>query len=102
MIKDLAMNTIFVPYNGKKPAALSINGHNLIILSTTAETFKANMDMLGADHIKKLKVYDSPAQQERAISKLAKKIGGGVVISPQDIELPDLIRNLEHELPWVQ
>lgn len=96
------MKDIFVPYVGNKPAAMYINGHKLLILSTEREAFESQLEVLGADSVKRLKTTQSPKEQEKIISKLAKKIKGGVVISPNNMELHDLIKNLEHELPWVQ
>lgn len=92
---------MFVPYIGKKPAALEINGHTLIILSTNREAVESSLDILGADHLVRLG-SDSPEAQEQVLTNLAKEIKGGVVISPGDIEVPDLIDSLRQDLPWVQ
>lgn len=78
-----------------------INGHKVIILSTTKEIFEDDLDVIGADNVKQLKSLDTPKQQERALTKLAKKTNAGVVLSPSGMELNELIKNLENELPWV-
>jgi hypothetical protein len=96
------MAEIYIPYSGKKPAALEINGHKVIILSTNKEIFESDLEIIGADNVRPLKSADTPYGQEKALTALAKKTNAGVVLSPLGMELDELIKNLEHELPWVQ
>ena len=96
------MASLYVPYIGKKPAPLIINGHKLLILSTNKEIFEDDLKILGADNIKQIKSLNSPLEQEKILTKLAKKSNAGVVLSPNGMHLNELIRNLENELPWVQ
>ena len=96
------MVDIFVPFCGKKPAPLWINGHRLLILSTDKRSMEESLDRIGGDNVKKLKGLFTQGDQERVITNLAKKSKAGVVLTPQDLNVEDLIRNLESELPWVQ
>lgn len=96
------MDNFFVPYTGKKPASVCINGHRLVILAHDRDMLEEDLDLLGADHIKKLKLSSSEDEQQKALGKIARQVDGGVVIAPSGVELKDVLRNLEHELPWVQ
>ena len=96
------MKNLFVPYAGKRPAALSINGHRLVILSADRLAVEESLNLLGGDRVKRVDVSGSREHQEAAISKLARSAHGGVVIAPADVNVGELIRNLSDELPWVQ
>lgn len=94
------MNNFFVPYTGKKPALVNINGHRLVILAEEKDTLEEDLDLLGADRVKKLKVADS--SQDQLLGKIARQVDGGVVIAPSGVGLRDVLKNLETELPWFQ
>ena len=96
------MANFYVPFAGEKPAALKINGHRLIFLSTDKDAFDQDLPLVGADRVRCLKGGKSKASQKKILSKLAKTSKAGVVLAPSDVELRDLISNLEHELPWMQ
>ena len=95
------MTNLYVPFCGKKPASLFINGHKVIILSTNKEIFEDELVSIGADKIKQIKSINSPQEQAKVLGKIAKKSNAGVVLSPNGMELDELIKNLEHELPWL-
>ena len=96
------MENFFVPYTGKKPALVCINGHRLVILSHEKDTLEEDLDLLGADRVKTVKVKGSESEQERLLGKIAREVDGGVVIAPAGVGLRDVIKNLESELPWLQ
>lgn len=96
------MENFFVPYTGKKPALVCINGHRLVILAHEKDTLEEDLDLLGADRVKKVKLDGTEDEQERLFGKIARQVDGGVVIAPAGIGLRDVIRNLESELPWLQ
>jgi len=96
------MDKFFVPYTGKKPASVYINGHRLVILAHDRDMLEEDLDLLGADHIKKVRLSSSEDEQQKFLGKIARQVDGGVVIAPSGVELKDVLRNLEHELPWVQ
>jgi hypothetical protein len=60
------------------------------------------LELLGADRIKKVKLGDSDVEQEEFLGKIARQVDGGVVIAPSGVDLKDVLRNLETELPWLQ
>jgi hypothetical protein len=95
------MANYWVPYAGDKPATLSINGHNLIILSQEEALFDETLTLVGADHIERLG-GDSTEEDETILNALAEKTKCGVVVAPSDVAVPDIIDNLREQLPWLQ
>ena len=96
------MNNFFVPYTGKKPALVNINGHRLVILAEEKDTLEEDLELLGADRVKTVKVAGSNSDQEQLLGKIARQVDGGVVIAPSGVGLRDILKNLETELPWFQ
>ena len=96
------MATYFVPYSGNKPAAMSINGHKLTIVSRDREALEGHLELFGADRVKRVPSRQSKAAQELVFDEVAKSIGGGVVIAPPNVEVKDVLKNLENQLPWLQ
>lgn len=96
------MKQFFVPYSGKRPAPLVINGHRLLILSKEREIFEDDLEKFGADRLKAVEGGGSQVEESRMIEKLSRAAAAGVVIAPANIALEDLVKNLEHELPWLQ
>ena len=96
------MNNFFVPYTGKKPALVNINGHRLVILAEEKGTLEEDLELLGADRVKTVKVAGSNSAQEQLLGKIARQVDGGVVIAPSGVGLRDILKNLETELPWFQ
>jgi hypothetical protein len=95
------MASFYVPYFGHEPAAVSIKGHRFIILSREPGILEEGLDLLGADSLQRVESPD-PYQENYFLDDLAKRINGGIVIAPYDVELGDVIANLESELPWLQ
>jgi hypothetical protein len=96
------MDNFFVPYTGKKPTSVCINGHRLVILTHDKDMLEDDLDLLGADRIKKVKMESSEEAQEKFLGKIARQVDAGVVIAPSGVELKDVLKNLENELPWLQ
>jgi len=96
------MDNFFVPYTGKKPASVWINGHRLVILTHDKDVLEDDLELLGADRVKKIAVSASDVDQEKFLGKIAREVDGGVVIAPSGVDLRDVLKNLESELPWVQ
>ncbi|MCO6431205.1 MAG: hypothetical protein J5J00_10120 [Deltaproteobacteria bacterium] len=96
------MADVYIPFAGDKPAALDINGHRLIILSTEEEWLQEGLDYLGGDRVERYSTFSSRAELHDATTKLAKSYDAGVVIAPADVQMADLIHNLQSELPWIQ
>lgn len=96
------MNRLFAPYTGDQPAPIVVNGHRLLIVSANKRVLGDGLGMIGGDRIKTLPKVHSTDEQERLLGELAVKSSSGIVIAPTDVEMGDLIRSLENELPWVQ
>jgi len=96
------MEHFFVPYSGKRPASVCINGHNLVILTHEKDTLEEDLDLLGADRVRTVKLGEKQDEQQKFLGRIARQVDGGVVIVPAGIGLRDIIKNLEDELPWLQ
>jgi hypothetical protein len=96
------MKSYYAPYSGEAPASMTINGHKVIILSEQAEFLRDGLQFIGADRVIKIRAGETRAEQERALSKFSKKVNAGVVLAPNEISVPELIRSLESDLPWLQ
>jgi predicted glycosyltransferase len=96
------MTSFFVPYQNKKPKAVSINGHRLIILARDREAVEEHLLEFGADSVRKVRGGKNAEEEEFLLSKLARTSNAGVVVAPHQVELKEVIRNLEATLPWLQ
>ena len=96
------MSKYFIPYSGTKPASVEINGHRLIFLSKSRDNFEEELDKVGADTVKVVKIKDDTLEEEKFFSKLARKNDAGVVIVPAEASCDDLILALSDKLPWIQ
>lgn len=73
-----------------------------MILCHEKDMLEDDLELLGADRVKKVKFGNSDVEQEKVLGKLAKQVDGGVVIAPTGVDLREVLRNLESELPWLQ
>ena len=96
------MANYFVPYSGNKPAAVLINGHRLVILSRDQDLMRSSLDMFGADRLRKVDGGSTEQEETAAFSKIAENASAGVVVAPREIEVTEIIKNLESQLPWLQ
>ena len=90
-----------MPYSGKRPALVSVNGHKLLILARDRETFQDHLDAVGADRLKKVDAGSNEGDEEVVLKKLAERINAGVVVAAAESEFGDVIKSLEEQLPWV-
>lgn len=95
------MTNYFVPYSGKKPVSLNVNGHKLILLATDKESIESELPEVGGDRLKVFKVGESEVEKEKFLTDFAFKNEAGVVIVPSEISPKDLLKNLESQLPWL-
>ena len=96
------MNRYYIPCQGKKPVALEINGHRLLLLSRDRQLVEEHLDDVGADSVKVVKVADTEVAEAELFSKLSKKNEAGVVIIPSEASYSELRSSLETQLPWIQ
>lgn len=96
------MKNFYVPYSGPRPAVVDINGHKLVILAQDPDSLRNDLALVGGDHLKRLDVGESPEEERVVLDRLARSIQGGVVVAPTEVEVEDVIKNLEAELPWIQ
>lgn len=96
------MTTFYVPYCGKKPAAVLVNGHRFLILSSEAESLEGHLTELGADKVVAVNAPDTTNGQEVVFSRLARTANSGVVIASPGLEVSEVLKNLSDQLPWLQ
>lgn len=92
------MTTFFVPYVQEKPAAVDINGHRLLILTSVADDLTSDLDKLGGTEVRTLEVQGN---EQEALLSLAATIECGVVITPPGVPISTMIASLKRELPWL-
>ncbi len=96
------MNKYFVTCEDGKPASLLINGHRLVIISSDPGDLEDHMELLGGTTLAELGDMETPDEEDPRLLELATSVDAGVVVAPDDIDVSELIRNLEDELPWIQ
>lgn len=96
------MSQLFAPFKGSHPAAVTINGHRLIILASDRSELEESLDLVGGDRLRRLRVVGSEVEQGRVLRRLAHRVQGGVVIAPPHTSVPALLESLKEQLPWVQ
>ncbi len=97
------MKSFYVPYKGKRPAYLDINGHRVVILAADEEAFDGEaQEFVKADSIKAVKSGENERERQSALLKIAKSTKSGVIIAPDDMDIGELIKDLKEQLPWVQ
>ncbi len=96
-----AVKSLYVPYSGKRPALVSVNGHKLLILARDKETFEDYMGDLSADRLRRVEAGATEGEEEVVLKKLAERMNAGVVVAAAESDFPDVIKSLEEQLPWV-
>lgn len=95
------MNKLFFPISHGKPAAVIVNGHRLVILARDPEELKDSLQELGADSVQEIKVGLTKEDEQKVLSRLARKADAGVVITPGNVGLDAVLENLHAQLPWL-
>lgn len=95
------MTRYYIPYNGNRPAPLEVNGHRLIVLAKSRDAIEDELESVGADHIRTVKVKDSEGAEQEFFTKLAQKNGAGVLVMPAEVSYEQLKDSLVAQLPWL-
>jgi hypothetical protein len=95
------MTTFYVPFAGDRPATTSINGHRLVILSRRKKALQEALPLFGAERIEVMQTPKSKEKELEALTEIGRSANGGIVIVPPDVEMEEVIKNLEAQLPWV-
>ena len=96
------MTRLYIPYAGKSPTSLSVNGHKLILVSRSKAAIEDELDAVGADRLKAVKIEDSEMAEDEFLTALAKKNHAGILLVPEELSYTQLKRALEDNLPWIQ
>ena len=95
------MDRLYIPYSEGSPARTTINGHSFIILSSDKKQLEHSLDVVGADAVVSLQ-QDLFSDTEPVLRDLAAKSEANVVVAPAEVALDELVRDLQHYLPWLQ
>ncbi len=95
------MSSMFAPYSGRKPKTVVINGNRVLIISPDREAIEERLVEFGGDKVKEISMGDTQHEAEFTLMSLALKAKAPVIITPSEIELDDVLKNLETQLPWV-
>ena len=101
LMRVRAMQKFFVPYTNNEPAAVEVNGHRLLILTSESDDLVHDLELLGGSEIREMDLSEDESEQSRVLADLAADINGGVVLAPPGISPRDMIENLAEELPWI-
>ena len=97
------MTTLYVPYHGNQPAHLNIKGHRLLILASSEEDLKLDLDLFADEEGEaEVREFEFREDDSEALASLAASVSAGVVLPPAGMSISTVIENLESELPWVQ
>ena len=96
------MNKFYIPFQGKKPAAIEVNGHRLLLLSRERDLVEDALDEVGADSVKEVKVGEDEFSEKEFFSKLSSRNHAGVLVMSPELSFSDLQFSLHQNLPWVQ
>ena len=96
------MTRYYIPFSGRSPAALDINGHRLLIVSSDQRDIEESLALFGADTVKSIDRDLARDDGHVVLEKLADSIKGDVVIAPEDEPLEAILTDLQEELPWLQ
>lgn len=95
------MTTLFVPYQGDRPASLIVNGHKVVVVCPEEEIAYQWLEEVGADKVCEVQV-ESVGEQEQVFGHLVASVRGGVVVVPTGVDFDEIMSELEAQLPWVQ
>jgi len=95
------MSVFFVPYNGRKVAAVDIKGQRVLIVSQDKDVLTDGLHLLGANRVKTIEEHN-PVEREVMFMDLAHKAKGNLVIIPEEASMDEVLNSLESRLNWIQ
>jgi hypothetical protein len=91
----------YIPYAGRHPAIVDINGHRLVILAREREQLEEYLDLVGGDQVFAVN-EESFDSTDALFEGLANEAHAQIVVTPEEIEIPQVLEQLRHALPWSQ
>jgi hypothetical protein len=96
------MERYYIPYKGSQPAAININGHSVLIVSSDRDALVEHLSEQGVDRFKVFDSAETPEEQVVQLAWLSNAVKGEVVVAPDFLSLKELVESLEGQLPWIQ
>ncbi len=94
------MTSLFIPYQGEKPASLNVKGHRVAVICPERDVAVECLECVGADNVCEVRL-DSLREEEEFLGQLAASVNGGVVVIPAETDFHQIICELESQLPWL-
>ena len=94
------MSNLYIPYSGRRPAAVSVKGHRFLILSRERGILEAGLQLIGADGLRSVETVEKD-DEEDTIDELAEQVNGSVLGVPEEVTVFDILDSLQSELPWL-
>ena len=97
------MGKLYIPYKDKKPAAIFVNGHRLILVSKDEEDLCENLHLVDATDVKQIEIDDDAQFPEsKELESLATTLDASIVVAPEDLPFQNVLEALKYTLPWIQ
>jgi hypothetical protein len=102
MFTTSSMTTLYMPYQNNRPLAITVNGHNLLIV-TADEDLLLTSEIMDVEYALPIEgVLEEEGKLDERLVEIAENENAGIVVAPTAIPIEDVIKNLELELPWLQ
>lgn len=98
---SISMGNLFIPYSGKHPAHVTVNGHKIVLCALAPEPLEDSLEMLGGDAVLAVDT-NSFASLEDVFVHLGAAVQAKVVLAPEAATVPEVLTNLQEALPWIQ
>lgn len=95
------MEKYFVVRQDGSPAAMIINGHRLVIISSDRNDLEAHLELFDGESLEQIEAEDVVTEDDPDLLEIASSVNAGVVLAPDDVDVEELIQSLEDELPWI-
>jgi len=111
MLNASHMKKLYIPFTGQDPAFVSVNGHQIVLVSRDARSLTNGLKLIGGDTVHEVAAnsLENPVQffrdlypKDKDLTDPAVPSAAHIVLTPPETEVWEVLRSLELELPWVQ
>jgi hypothetical protein len=95
------MEKLFIPCRNGQPLMLSINGRDVLVLSSDQHAFSESSLFRTLDDVQQVEEVDSELELALVLEEELGVREKHIVIAPSDCPLDDVVGALESELPWL-
>jgi len=95
------METLYAPFHNDQPAAVTVNGHRVVVVSADPTILEESLAILGATTVAPL-AEGEVTDPEELVDDLARTSAAYVVVTPSEISVAEMLTSLGESLPWIQ